>query len=115
VAFPCQVAYEMFSAVSPGPASPSCAAVIRCQVTPSRDVQITACVAPCFAPFTNPVPAARKPSAVFVITHTESPGSCGVIPWVAASVQVRPLGLVQMACGPTATQPPGPPASKAAE
>src|SRR5712691_11243868 len=42
VALPRQVAYEMFSTVSPGPASPSCAAVIRCQVTPSRDVQITA-------------------------------------------------------------------------
>src|SRR5271154_3158807 len=46
VALPRQVAYEMFSTVSPGPASLSCAAVIRCQVTPSRDVQITACVAP---------------------------------------------------------------------
>ena len=45
VALPRQVAYEMFSTVSPGPASPSCAAVIRCQVTPSREVQITA-VAP---------------------------------------------------------------------
>ena len=80
VALPCQVAYEMFRTVSPGPASPSCAAVIRCQVTPSRDVQITACAVPWLAPFAAPVPAARKPSAVFVITHTESPGSCGLIP-----------------------------------
>ena len=123
VALPRQVAYEMFSTVSPGLARPSWAAVIRCQVTPSRDVQITACV--CLRPrrCSRPrgararggaAPAARKPSAVFVITHTESPGSCGLIPWVAARVQVRPVGLVQMACGPTATQPPGPPASSVA-
>ena len=32
------------------------------------------------------------------------------MPWVAASVQDRPSGLVQMACGPSASQPPGPPA-----
>ena len=36
----------MLCTVSPGAARPSCAAVIRCQVRPSRDVQITAvCVA----------------------------------------------------------------------
>ena len=33
------------------------------------------------------------------------------MPCVAARVQDRPSGLVQMACGPTASQPPGPPAS----
>jgi hypothetical protein len=62
----------MFWAVSPGAASPSCAAVIRCQVTPSAEVQITAWVAPRPA---CPSPAARNPAAVLVITHTASPGS----------------------------------------
>src|ERR1700745_1727399 len=42
VAVPRQVAYEMLCTVSPGAARPSCAAVIRCQARPSRDVQITA-------------------------------------------------------------------------
>ena len=32
-----------------------------------------------------------------------------MMPCVAARVQDRPFGLVQMACGPTASQPPGPP------
>jgi hypothetical protein len=57
----------MLATLSPGLASPSCAAVIRCQVTPSRDVQITACVWP---PFASPWPAARNPSAVLVSTKT---------------------------------------------
>ena len=46
----------MFSTRSPAAASPSCAAVMRCQVTPSGEVQITACDAP---PPAAPVPAAR--------------------------------------------------------
>ena len=119
MAFPRRVAYEMFSTDSPGAARPSWAAVPRRQVMPSREVQMTAWVAlraadPARVPGLTAVPAARKPPAVLVITHTESPGSCGLIPWVAARVQVRPVGLVQMACGPTATQPPGPPASSVA-
>ncbi len=97
--------------VSPGPARPSWAAVWRCQVRPSREVHRTAWVAPWPA---GARPAARKPCAVLFSTHIWSPGSCGVMPWVAARVQVVPSGLVQMACGPTASQPPGPPASRAA-
>src|SRR5215472_4904696 len=101
----------MFCTVSPGPASPSCAAVFRCQVVPSREVQITACVAwfPSAA-----TPAARNPLDVLFSTHIASPFSIGVMPLVDANVQDWPLGLVQMACGPTASQPPGPPASRAA-
>src|ERR1700691_4891426 len=102
----------MFLTVSPAADSPSCAAVIRCQVTPSAEVQITAWVAPRSAAAD---PAARNPLAVLVITHTESPGSWGLIPCVAARVQDSPFWLVQRACGPTATHPPGPPASSAAE
>src|ERR1700685_3484105 len=100
----------MASTVSPGPASPSCAAVSRCQVTPLRDVHSTACG---FPP-ASVEPAARKPLAGLVATHTQAPGSCGLIPLVEARVQDVPSGLVQMACGPTATQPPGPPASSVA-
>src|SRR5580704_15504981 len=101
----------MSCTVSPGPASPSCAAVFRCQVTPSREVQITAWVAwfPSAA-----TPAARKPPDVLFSTHMASPVSIGVMPLVDASVQAWPFGLVQMACGPTASQPRGPPASRAA-
>src|SRR5271165_1714532 len=58
VSCPREVAYEMLPTVSPGPASPSCAAVVRCQVTPLREVQITACVA--LSP-TAPAPAASHP------------------------------------------------------
>ncbi len=101
----------MFWTVSPAAASPSCAAVIRCQVRPSAEVQITAWVASRPA---APSPAARKPLAVLVITQTASPGSWGLMPWVAASVHDSPFWLVQMACGPTASQPPGPPASSVA-
>ena len=101
----------MLCTVSPGPASPSCAAVLRCQVRPLREVQITACVA---WPEVAATPAARKPLDVLFSTHIPSPGSIGVMPWVAASVQDRPSGLVQMACAPTASQPAGPPASRAA-
>src|SRR5580658_10885083 len=101
----------MLCTVSPGAASPSCAAVFRCQVTPLREVQITACVV---LPPAVATPAARNPSEVLFRTHMLSPASIGVMPWVAASVQVRPFGLVQMACGPTASQPAGPPASRAA-
>src|SRR5580658_4176872 len=101
----------MFLTVSPAACRPSCVAVIRCQVTPSAEVQITAWVAPAPA---APVPAARNPLAVLVTTNTESPGSWGVIPCVAARVQDSPFWLVQMACGPTATHPPGPPASSGA-
>src|SRR5580692_5030158 len=101
----------MLCTVSPGPASPSCAAVLRCQVTPSREVQITACVA--WLPVAA-APAARNPSDVLFSTHIASPFSIGVMPWVDASVQDRPFLLVQMACGPTASQPTGPPASRAA-
>src|SRR5580692_8615401 len=100
----------MLCTVSPGPASPSCAAVLRCQVTPSREVQITACVA--WLPVAA-APAARNPSDVLFSTHIASPFSIGVMPWVDASVQDRPFLLVQMACGPTASQPAGPPASQA--
>src|SRR5580692_9574798 len=89
----------MLCTVSPGPASPSCAAVLRCQVTPSREVQITACVA--WLPVAA-MPAARNPSDVLFSTHIASPFSIGVMPWVDASVQDRPFLLVQMACGPTA-------------
>src|SRR6516165_12279517 len=101
----------MLCTVSPGPASPSCAAVFRCQVTPSREVQIAACVAwfPSAA-----TPAARNPTDVLFSTHIPSPGSIGVMPLVDASVQDKPLGLAQMACGPTASQPAGPPAIRAA-
>src|SRR5580704_18481554 len=100
----------MASTVSPGPASRRCAAVSRCQVTPLRDVHSTACG----LPLASLEPAARKPCAVLVTTHTESPGSCGLIPFVEARVQDVPSGLVQTARGPTATQPPGPPASSVA-
>ena len=92
----------MLCTASPAPARPRPAAVIRCQVRPSRDVQITACVPP---PAAFPLPAARKPAAVLVITHTESPGSWGDTPWVDASVHDVPSGLVQMACGPIASHP----------
>ena len=101
----------MLCTVSPGPASPSWAAVARCQVSPSREVQIAACVA---WPPSAATPAARKPLDVLFSTHIPSPGSIGMMPCVAARVQDRPSGLVQMACGPTASQPPGPPASRAA-
>src|SRR6266702_1884818 len=57
VALPREVTYEMLGTVSPGPARPSCAAVDRCQVRPSRDVQITPV---CFRwPGPWPMPAAR--------------------------------------------------------
>src|ERR1700722_19801506 len=101
----------MLCTVSPGPASPSCAAVLRCQLTPLREVQITACVAWCPA---APTPAAMNPSDVLFSTHIASPVSIGVMPLVDASVQDWPFGLVQIDCGPTASQPPGPPASRAA-
>src|ERR1700683_814169 len=101
----------MLCTVSPGPASPSCAAVLRCQVTPSREVQITACVV--WLPVAA-TPAARNPSDVLFSTHIASPFSIGAMPWVDASVQDRPFLLVQMACGPTASQPAGPPANRAA-
>src|ERR1700691_491424 len=96
----------MFSARAPGAVRP----VVRCQVRPSGEVQITAWVVP---PATAS-PAARNPSAVLVTTQTWSPGSCGSMPCVAARVQARPFGLVQMACDPIASQPPGPPASSPA-
>ena len=57
VALPREVTYEMLGTVSPGPARPSCAAVDRCQVRPSRDVQITPVCCPFSGPL--PVPAAR--------------------------------------------------------
>ena len=56
-------------------------------------------------------PAASQPVAVRVSTPTWSPESVGVMPVVRASVHDVPSVLVQMACGPTASQPPGPPAS----
>src|SRR6516162_2870329 len=101
----------MLCTVSPGPASPSCAAVLRCQFTPFREVQITACVA--WFPLAA-APAATNPTDVLFSTHIPSPGSIGVMPRAAASVQDKPFGLVQMACGPTASQPAGPPAIRAA-
>src|SRR3984885_7875129 len=101
----------MLCTVSPGPASPSCAAVLRCQRTPSREVQITACGG--WVP-SAPTPAAMNPSDVLFSTHIASPVSIGVMPVVDASVQDWPFGLVQIDCGPTASQPPGPPASRAA-
>src|ERR1700759_1681377 len=101
----------MLGTVSPGPARPSCAAVIRCQVRPSREVQMTACAA---CPGAVATPAARKPVEVLFSTHMSSPEAIGVMPCVAASVQVSPVPEVQVACGPTASQPPGPPASRAA-
>ncbi len=43
VAVPCETAKSMpCGVVPPGSCSPSCAAVSRCQVTPSREVQVTA-------------------------------------------------------------------------
>ncbi len=57
VALPREVTYEMLGTVSPGPARCSCAAVARCQVRPSRDVQITPVCCPFSGPL--PVPAAR--------------------------------------------------------
>src|SRR5208283_5445769 len=69
VSCPREVAYEMLSTVSPGRASPSCAAVVRCQVTPLREVQITACVA--LSP-TAPAPAARNPG--YAVGGGQGPG-----------------------------------------
>src|SRR5580658_4475531 len=89
----------MFSARAPD----AVRSVVRCQVRPSGEVQITAWVVPPAAVS----PAARYPSAVLVTTQTWSPGSCGSMPCVAARVQVRPFGLVQVACEPIASQPPG--------
>src|SRR5580693_7418750 len=97
----------MFSARPPGAVRP----VVRCQVRPLGEVQTTAWVVP---PPAGASPAARNPSAVLVTTHTWSPGDCGSMLWVAARVQVSPLGLVQVACWPIASQPPGPPASRPA-
>jgi hypothetical protein len=57
VALPREVMYEMLCTASPGRARPSCSAVARCQVRPSRDVQITPVCWP--APGPAPVPAAR--------------------------------------------------------
>ena len=101
----------MFCAVAPATVSPSCEAVMRCQFTPSRDIQITAWCPP---PLAVPLPAARNPSGVFATTSMLSPGSCGLIPWVAASVQDWPVWLVQTACGPSAIHPAGPPAIRMA-
>jgi hypothetical protein len=42
VALPCETAKSMPDGVPVGSCNPSCAAVSRCQVTPSREVQVTA-------------------------------------------------------------------------
>src|ERR1700683_4447638 len=55
-----------------------------------------------------------NPSDVLFSTHISSPVRIGVMPVVDASVQDWPFGLVQIACGPTASPPPGPPARRAA-
>ncbi len=88
--------------------SPAWAAVTRVQWRPSRDVQITPVASAVFWP------AASQPLAVRVSKVTWSPESVGVMPVVAASVQDWASWLVQMACGPTASQPPGPPARSCA-
>src|ERR1700684_3483875 len=102
---PAAAAQEMLAA----PAS-----VLRCQVKPSGEVQITACAVP---PAALACPAARNPVAVAVSTQTWSPGCCGAMPWVPTCVQDRPSVLVQMPCVPAvemATQPCGPPATRVA-
>ena len=81
-----------------GAARPS----VRCQCRPSGDVQITA------VPSAGFCPAARKPLPVAVRTESWSPASDGTMLADEASVHDWPVALVQVASGPTASQPCGP-------
>ncbi len=101
---PWAAAPVMLTMVPSWTGSRASAAVIRVQRRPSRDVQITPVASATFWP------AASQPLAVRVSTWTWSAESVGVMPVVAVSVQDWASGLVQMACGPTASQPPVPPA-----
>ena len=76
VAAPCEVAKSMFPGVAPASVSPSCAAVSRCQRTPSGETHSTA-----WRPeLVLREPPARKPSGVLVTTLIESPGCRGLMP-----------------------------------
>src|SRR5581483_1532631 len=80
--------------------------ICRCQFRPSGEIHTTPWL--CASE-----PPARKPVAVLVTTQTWSPGTW-LTPCAAASFHDLPSWLVQIACGPTASQPPGPPASSGA-
>ena len=90
---------------------PTSAAVIRCHVMPSCETHTRPWFPP---PAAWPWPPATNPVEVLVRTKTWSPGSRGSIPCVAASVHDRPFWLVQITCGPHASQPVGPAAIRSA-
>ena len=102
MSWPCAAAPVMVTIVPWWTGSRAWAAVSRSQCRPSGDVQTTP------VPSAGFWPAARYPVAVRISRCTWSPESVGVMPVVRASVQDRPSVLVQMASGPTASQPWGP-------